>query len=144
MAAIPMLSNVATRMPVRMIGQASGNSISQQTLAGVEAHALGRLDDRSVDVFESDDGVAQNGQDRVHREGDDRAPVTDADRRDRDEDGEKSQRRNRQHDRGDSEDQAPKNTNPVDEHTEHDRDDDGEEHRHRNELNVFDDTFEDG
>ncbi len=82
MAAMPISIWVATRMPVRMGGQASGSSTRQQPGGAGHPDALGRVDEGGVDPAQPDDGVTDDRQQPVQGQGDHGGRDAEADDRD--------------------------------------------------------------
>ncbi len=108
---------------------------AQHPAAAADAHPLGRLDDRGVDLAQARGRVAHDGQQRVEEQRHDRSGVADADQRD--EQSEQSQRGDGQERRGGVEDDRPQQRHPMGDDAQRDADEDGGAHGDEDDLDVL-------
>ena len=78
MVAVPMVATVAMRSPATIEGTASGSSTCQRIWRGGHAHRDGGFAHRGVHAEDADQGVAQDRQQRVEAQRDDRGALADA------------------------------------------------------------------
>ena len=138
-------------MPVRIVGSASGNSTWRKACGVGQAHAARGIDRGRGHARQSDDGVADDGQQRVQEQGEGRrcgADAAHAHRREcgpgrdergqrRHQDPEQRDRRNRLHDVQHAEHPGLQPRHAVTEDAERQGDDDGREERAEREQHVL-------
>ena len=137
--ASPIVVTLASRTPAMISGTASGSSTRQSRSRRRVAHPLGRLEDVGGHGVEAGDDVADEDEQRVRRQRDDRGQQRQPE--DRAEDRERGEARDRVEDAGDRGRPAPyvrgRRTAQIGEDQ---RDDEAQDERDDRQLEVLDDA----